>query len=974
MDKLLITIAGPTILIVLSLVMVFRLRLLTAPPHEGRVLCGLGVMAVIAASLWQIVTAFHTYQEWFLPEVYPIISAAQLVCWLGGFALFVVGLVLKWDAWRRRAATTAQLYSRLSLPYNIHIEAAQPYQLLTLLEMVLKELLSQYPSSCGAVFLLNRQRRELVLSSYLGLNKNEIARLERYPYQANTITEAIEQGAPTLAGAFEFVDEQQHWERSRFESTLVLPLVSAMDRLGVVLLLAPEPRAFSSSDLQLLWPVAGWLAERVRSARLQRELTGERENLRRQSERHHDLLARLEMVGKALAATDPVDAVCRALVGAVGAEAVFFVGLTDGGIESLGGSDQLEDLSENLRAALVEALHRDRPVIINQEATDEQGHSVLASSTLVCPASGRSGTTALLLRRQSQALQVSQRDLIVVQLVAELVQMARRLDVAARSDLTRRRGFGQLLQMMRLATDFRESFSLADLVERLMTLLPKDSVVIACRRQAGNVFQAFEGVGLDRELLPTVSLELDDPWVASAVTSGEPSIIRGRGNLDRSLEKVHPAVREPLYEVFGEMGTPNCGVLCPLISDTEVDGLLLVFIRNVPDGESGEHERLTTLAAALYSFHQTLTRMQRRTTSMAVPDEFAEMAGQAANDLNNRLMAILGSAELARQQVGDPMRTGDHLDQIVIEAQKAADLVRGLLAHPIPGRVGDAGATCTDPNGLIRQMIESKHISGALFMVGTHPRELDLRLRPVPAVAISADEFRSLVMGAVEHLGSICADDETITLSSYEYGEQVYLDISRHSRDLPAVERVAGLGKYVPADQAPAGLAPFVVAGTRSYAIAVNEARGRLDFVSLRFEAVRSQGEIGKASSVTAGKILAIDDQTIILDLIAAAGQAQGFEVEICSDAQEGLRRARRGGYQTILVDLAMPGLSGTEFAAELRQTDRDVPVVLMTGWEVDVGPDRLRSLGINSVLHKPFRIEQLTNLLTSLASSRISS
>ncbi len=104
----------------------------------------------------------------------------------------------------------------------------------------------------------------------------------------------------------------------------------------------------------------------------------------------------------------------------------------------------------------------------------------------------------------------------------------------------------------------------------------------------------------------------------------------------------------------------------------------------------------------------------------------------------------------------------------------------------------------------------------------------------------------------------------------------------------------------------------------------------------------------------------------VILDLIAAMSQSMGYEVAVASSGPEGIALARRQRFTLVLTDLAMPGMSGLEVAAEIRKLQPDTPIVLVTGWEVTTDRAQLEEAGIVRVLYKPFRIEQLTEIIRS--------
>jgi CheY-like chemotaxis protein len=114
--------------------------------------------------------------------------------------------------------------------------------------------------------------------------------------------------------------------------------------------------------------------------------------------------------------------------------------------------------------------------------------------------------------------------------------------------------------------------------------------------------------------------------------------------------------------------------------------------------------------------------------------------------------------------------------------------------------------------------------------------------------------------------------------------------------------------------------------------------------------------------------ILAIDDEQVILDLIAAMCQSLEYDVTLSRSGEAGLRQLEERPFDLVLCDLSMPGLSGLEVAREIAKVRPGTPVVLVTGWQASLKKSELDAAGVTRVLSKPFRIEQLTDLVEHLA------
>ena len=119
-------------------------------------------------------------------------------------------------------------------------------------------------------------------------------------------------------------------------------------------------------------------------------------------------------------------------------------------------------------------------------------------------------------------------------------------------------------------------------------------------------------------------------------------------------------------------------------------------------------------------------------------------------------------------------------------------------------------------------------------------------------------------------------------------------------------------------------------------------------------------------------KVLAIDDEEVILDLISAMCQSMGYLVKTALSGQAGINLALEEKFDIVLTDLAMPDISGYEVARRIRKVYTDIPIILVTGWEAKLDSSRLEPSGITRVLYKPFRIEQLTEIIEKTALNKI--
>jgi len=502
MSEYLPSILVPVLVLMLVSFLIVRLRLFSASDMGGRYPFLFGGVFVVLASAWQIVKILPEYNDWFLSSVYPVLGLAQFTLLAGGLILIVVGLSLYADYWQTRRQQIETREERLSILENLQHDARQPFQMLELMNISLREILCQMPECAGAVFLLNRTHRRFVLATSSGLTKNETALLEYYPLERNIVSQSVELGEPLIAGSFEFIGQRGDTVPSRFNSGLVLPLLSGLEKIGGILLLSEESQFFGRAQIRYLAPVAEWLAEKIKSARLTRELTASRSEAERQSEELSSLISRLSSALQAISSPDAIDGFCRALVGFSGSEMVHLFGLKQGGLHTFGGSEPLLGLTENYKTALIEAIDRGKPLIVNQESTSKSGRVEIVLSSLVLPLTGRDSQNALLFRRESTTFKVDDRQIKTLDIFGQLAGMALRQSDSQQLNITRRKGFDVILQLLRF--DARSGSFEDDpgyFMRQLAGILPANAVMVTFRRDDNGALKVSDSLKVDKTTL-----------------------------------------------------------------------------------------------------------------------------------------------------------------------------------------------------------------------------------------------------------------------------------------------------------------------------------------------------------------------------------------------------------------------------------------------------------------------------------------
>jgi DNA-binding response OmpR family regulator len=107
--------------------------------------------------------------------------------------------------------------------------------------------------------------------------------------------------------------------------------------------------------------------------------------------------------------------------------------------------------------------------------------------------------------------------------------------------------------------------------------------------------------------------------------------------------------------------------------------------------------------------------------------------------------------------------------------------------------------------------------------------------------------------------------------------------------------------------------------------------------------------------------ILVVDDDLPILMLMKNILREFGFDPRVASTGAEAVESARAAHLDLVLLDMKMPGMSGDEVIAAMRETGaREVPILILSGEPVP--PAEIARLGVAGAVQKPFDIMALVD------------
>lgn len=370
-------------------------------------------------------------------------------------------------------------------------------------------------------------------------------------------------------------------------------------------------------------------------------------------------------------------------------------------------------------------------------------------------------------------------------------------------------------------------------------------------------------------------------------------------------------------------------------------------------------------------------------------ESIGSLACGIAHDLNNVLAAILLSVDLMRAE-GRSV-TPEGLERVHHAARRGAEIVRQVLVF---ARGGDGERDEVEAARLVRDI--------ARFAEETFPRNVEVRLELPPdlgGVRGDVTQLHQVLLNLAVNARDAMPDGGVLTFG----GEVVEVDAApgRGSTAHPVKP-----GPYVAlrVTDAGTGMAPDVVARIfEPFFTTKPRGRGTGLGLSTALAIVRSHGgsiEVRTAPSAgstftvllprrtrtSAGtappaggpgglegagrRILVVDDEAAILELLARMLRRHGFEVSTSRDGLEGRSAFLAGGpWHAALIDQQMPRLDGLQLIAEIRRRAPTLPVILMSGAVRESDPPEGESLdprevGVHGFLPKPFTESELLGAL----------
>ncbi len=366
------------------------------------------------------------------------------------------------------------------------------------------------------------------------------------------------------------------------------------------------------------------------------------------------------------------------------------------------------------------------------------------------------------------------------------------------------------------------------------------------------------------------------------------------------------------------------------------------------------------------------------------------LAGGIAHDFNNILTAVLGNAVLAERQAAlHPEEIPKYLANIVMSSEKAAELCKQMLAYSGRGRFV---VKALDISDLVEDITKLLEVSIAKNVVIKY--QLAEQLPPIAADAAQMQQvIMNLVINASDAIGEksgVISIATGVMFADYNYlkstcldedipeGRHVFLEVSDTGCGMDRETRQHIFEPFFTTKFTGRGLGMSAVLGIiRGHhgTLKLYSELGRGTTFKVLFpvsmdtaKATEKEGG-GEALWQGAGTVLIVDDEETIRETAAMMLESMGFTTLTAENGLDGVETYRRHQEEivVVLLDMTMPKLDGKGCFRELRRVNRDIKVILSSGYNEQEATSHFSGKGLAGFIQKPYRPEDLAKAIRAI-------
>ncbi|HKZ77856.1 MAG TPA: ATP-binding protein, partial [Pyrinomonadaceae bacterium] len=388
-------------------------------------------------------------------------------------------------------------------------------------------------------------------------------------------------------------------------------------------------------------------------------------------------------------------------------------------------------------------------------------------------------------------------------------------------------------------------------------------------------------------------------------------------------------------------------------------------------------DRLRAALERIAAAHAAFEQQREKAAHAEKMAALGELSFGVAHNVNNTLTGILGRAQLLLRIAKDA-KLSSGLETIIKSAEDGAHIIRRIqdFARQTPSREFQT-LSVTE---LMRDVAEM-----------SRPRWEARADAPPIRLAIIADctasvvgdpvELREVLVNMIYNAVDAMPEGGKICLSAQETEGRVRITITDTGSGMTAEvksrlfdpffttkgKRGTGMGLAV----------SFGIIRRHNGSIEVESEPGHGTSFAISLPVAQS-GNVKSTQKKTNGKdggnertrILVVDDELPVREILREALEVEGFEVFVTESGEEALRVFDdcQGRIDVVFTDIGMPDMDGWELAREIRKRSETIPLAIVSGWGDSIGHDARQAVKAEWVVSKPFDIDAIAAIAREVA------
>lgn len=414
-----------------------------------------------------------------------------------------------------------------------------------------------------------------------------------------------------------------------------------------------------------------------------------------------------------------------------------------------------------------------------------------------------------------------------------------------------------------------------------------------------------------------------------------------------------------------------------------VETLEVVSAQNVVQRERAEaalevtNEELQARNAELQRALADLEAAQQHVIQQERLRALGQMASGIAHDFNNALVPILGFCELLQlspNALQDRKKCLGYLETIQTAAKDAASVVSRLREF----YRANTGEEEFGPVHLARLVNQAIKLTQPKWKDQAQANGITINIIPqlsdTPPVRGEESALREVLTNLIFNAVDAMPAGGTLTIRTRQEVGCGVLEVADSGTGMTEEVRRRCLEPFFTTKgERGTGLGLSMVFGIvqrhdGQIDLRSELGRGTTFLISLPFfREEKVAAAVEKAAPIRSLRVLVVDDEAPVRALLAAALTEDGHAVEVAEQGVDGLRRFLAGRFDLVITDKAMPGMSGDQMAAAIKQVSPATPIILLTGFGQFLDKEKIPSIDV--LVAKPIGVVALREAISQALS-----